>query len=726
MQSLTLETLPESVGKTLNDPDCQQQFTDVYATDDRLRSGSFGTVYTCYALTTPELKFAVKILDRKRLKKTDDDHVFREVAILKQLTKVDHVVRLLDFFVTPSHLYLVQVYAAGGDVFDRLADRKTYTEKDARDLARVLLSVMDALHRRPLPIVHRDLKPENLLLKDPADNTSILLADFGFARTIDPAGKGCNTRCGTPAFCAPEIVLGLPYRTSVDLWSTGCLLYMLVGGYPPFSGDNHRALFRKVRAGDFVFHQKFFGKVSIAAKRLISDLLTVRVDKRPTAEEALQADWFQKPAADLLEHDLSISLLELQKFSPRRTWRSAGKAIRWASSATFWKTDKISFNRQMADWDLKSPTLFDSVGNPPPPTEGPAAVSAPATALMNRTMLVKFKEAYELKQKLRSGSYATVWECRHVQTNEKYAVKIIERKGLQPKDDEAVLNEVAIMQCLSDNKYVVHLMDFYEEDDRFYIVMEYMSGGDVFDRIVAMTSYTEKDARDLALVLFKAVASLHKAGVAHRDLKPQNLLLKDKHDHAAIKIGDFGFARRVHTPQSLTTRVGTPSYVAPEVLKNIPHDERVDLWSIGVILFVLLVGYPPFLEDDQSKLFQKIRNCDWSFDKEDWRHISSDAKDLIRGLLVANPKERWTMSEALRCRWINQDPARLSSVNLTESVRVLKAKQNRLRTLAQGLMWVGKDSKPMEVITQAQDTASAVIEKLLPSSANSSRSKGFL
>jgi len=704
--------------KTKDDFDTSLQFEDYYETVEKLRSGSYGTVYTCRfkhakddSKDNNDSYYAVKIMDRQKLKKSDKEAIFKEAAILQDVSHIPSVVRLLDFFVSPTKLYMVQVYASGGDVFDRLAQRTNYTEKDARELARLLLETMHALHTlKPNPIVHRDLKPENLLLESSSNDRRILVADFGFARRVPmEEGAGCQTRCGTPAFVAPEVVLGLPYKTSVDLWSTGCLLYMLLGGYPPFQASNHRALFRKIRAADFVFHAGFFKNVSISAKQLISNLLTVNVEKRWTAEEALQCDWFTKQTADqLLEVDLSASVLELKKnFNARRSWKAAADAIRWASTAPFWNADKVSFHQQLEVWDKKDMAMQAKIA-----TSAPAGTNAP----MNKLPTIQFKDAYDLGAKLRSGSYASVWECTHKVTNERYAVKIILRKKLHPKDDEAVLNEVAMMQSLADNKYVVHLMDFYEEEDSFYIVLEYMAGGDVFDRIVSLTQYTELDARNLTLTLLRAVGGMHSLGIVHRDLKPQNLLLRDEKDNSSIKVADFGFARRVHTPESLTTRVGTPTYVAPEVLKNIPHDHRVDLWSIGVIVFVLLVGYPPFMEDDQPKLFQKIRTGEWSFHEDDWKHISRDAKDLIRGFLQVDPKDRWTIEQALKSRWINQDPSRLSSVNLSPSVRLLKAKRNRLRTLARAfrLTGVGKDLRPMEVVTQAQDTASNVLEKLLP------------
>jgi serine/threonine protein kinase len=386
-----------------------------------------------------------------------------------------------------------------------------------------------------------------LLLKDENDDYSILLADFGFARHV-PAdndndkcgGGGCKTRCGTPAYVAPEIILGLPYKTSVDLWSIGCLIYMLIGGYPPFSGKDHRELFRKVRAGDFVFHDAHFGQVSVEAKTVITNLLTVTVDKRCTAKEALASDWFTKKKLDseLSERDLSGTIIEIKSFNARRKWKMAKNVINWVTNQPFWKPDAISFSQQLSEWDKElikekqhqmqgSSTAADNVARFAP-------------------VIIKFADAYELGTKLRTGSYATVWQCTHKHTKEVFAVKIIEREGLRPSDDEAVLNEVAIMrkflhaslifsiplvvtiffhtpisfvcflraESLSGNKYVVQLMDFYEEEDRFYLIMEYLSGGDVFDRIVKMTHYTERDARDLTAKLLKAVSSMHKLGIA--------------------------------------------------------------------------------------------------------------------------------------------------------------------------------------------------------------------
>jgi serine/threonine protein kinase len=405
------------------------------------------------------------------------------------------------------------------------------------------------------------------------------------------------------------------------MWSVGVLLYLLIGGYPPYQDDSHRGLFRKIRAAGSVFHETYWEHVSVEAKRLIASLMCVNPEFRWTAGRALPCSWIQAEDETSSTRSLGEALEELRRFNARRKLKSAITAVHWATTATFWNADNVTFSQQQKTWD-----------------------NADAAVATKETLHLSFRDLYQLKKKLRTGSFATVWECVHIETQNVYAVKVINREGLKPVDDEAVMNEVAILQSLT-YKHIVQLLDFFEEKDYFFIVMDYMTGGDVFDRIVEKNHYTEKDARDLVRILLKAVRYMHGQGVAHRDLKPQNLLLKvrmflvyddcirfqpaiylitlqSKDNDSDIRIADFGFSRRVHTPQSLTNRCGTPTYVAPEILKNIPHDTKADMWSVGVIIYVLLVGYPPFMEDKQADLFRKIRSGEYEFFEEELgRHI---------------------------------------------------------------------------------------------------------
>ena len=206
-----------TLGGILGDDPPITSFDQLYETDQRLRSGSFGVVHTCHHKLHPDTTYAVKILDRTKLKPKDDDAVFREVKILQELAQEPHVVHLIDFFVETDRLCVVQEFAAGGDVFDRLCQRLKYTEADARQLARYLLQAVAALHGvKPYPIVHRDLKPENLLLKTAMDDAGILVADFGFARHVKE--DLCQTRCGTPGMMCFFVFFGVVGHEQTEVY----------------------------------------------------------------------------------------------------------------------------------------------------------------------------------------------------------------------------------------------------------------------------------------------------------------------------------------------------------------------------------------------------------------------------------------------------------------------------------------------------------------------------
>lgn len=194
----------------------------------------------------------------------------------------------------------------------------------------------------------------------------------------------------------------------------------------------------------------------------------------------------------------------------------------------------------------------------------------------------------------------------------------------------------------------------------------------MFDRIVSKTHYTEKEARDLIKLFLETMAYMHEAGIVHRDLKPENLLLTSTDNDADIKVCDFGFAKRVADLSPDETACGTPGYVAPEILRGDSYGCEVDIWSMGVICYVLLSGYPPFYDDDQRKLFKKIKDGRYYFHDEYWSSISKDAMDLIRKMLCVNQKERWSARQLLRHRWMIALDSQLSSRSLAQSIAVMK------------------------------------------------------
>ena len=244
-----------------------------------------------------------------------------------------------------------------------------------------------------------------------------------------------------------------------------------------------------------------------------------------------------------------------------------------------------------------------------------------------------------------------------------YAVKCVNRRKLTEEDEAALLDEVAILKEMR-HLHIIRLYDFFVEPSNYYLVMEQMSGGELFDRIVAKAYYSEKEARDVCKIVVEAVAFCHSNNVAHRDLKPENLLLLSPDDDSAVKIADFGFAKKVYAPNSLTTQCGTPGYVAPEILEGLAYDNRADMWSVGVILYILLGGYPPFIENNQRDLFRKIRKGEYEFHEEYWGTVSSEAKALIASLLTVDPNLRLSAKDALENAWIRVDDEILAQRDL--------------------------------------------------------------
>jgi calcium/calmodulin-dependent protein kinase I len=183
--------------------------------------------------------------------------------------------------------------------------------------------------------------------------------------------------------------------------------------------------------------------------------------------------------------------------------------------------------------------------------------------------------------------------------------------------------------------------------------MELVSGGELFDRIVEREQYSEADAKEVMRQLFDAIQYIHSQGIVHRDLKPENLLLETDSNDTRIKLTDFGLSR-IYDHQYMLTACGTPGYVAPEILKASGYSTPVDIWSSGVVMYILLCGYPPFYSENDALLFESIMSANYHFHSPYWDNVSKEAKDLIRSLLIADPEKRLTASLALEAEWFKK------------------------------------------------------------------------
>jgi serine/threonine protein kinase len=284
------------------------------------------------------------------------------------------------------------------------------------------------------------------------------------------------------------------------------------------------------------------------------------------------------------------------------------------------------------------------------------------------------EDVFELGEELGKGATSVVRLAVNKKTGQKVAVKCIDRLKLEDGEEAQIRHEVDIMKTLEHDN-IVQFIDFFEEDDFFYVVLEFLEGGELFDRIVKKNFYNEKEARDLVKVILKGMKYIHDKGIAHRDMKPENLLMISKDDDSYVKLADFGFAIHGSQEGEVSVTNGTPGFLAPEVLNNEGFDMAVDMWSLGVITYILLGGYPPFQDDSDYRLFRKIRKGKYEFHDEYWSEVSAEAKDFISCLLKVNPAERMTCDAALIHPWLQCDSKSLEENNLNHSLTALKKYQ---------------------------------------------------
>lgn len=262
---------------------------------------------------------------------------------------------------------------------------------------------------------------------------------------------------------------------------------------------------------------------------------------------------------------------------------------------------------------------------------------------------------YDLHEKLGSGTFATVRRIVNKKDpSDEKALKITSLRNLKTEEIAALRNEVTILQEIQHDN-VVRLYENFQTKDKIYMVQDLLSGGELFDRIIEQTFFSEKEAAKCVSQIANALKHLHANNVVHRDLKPENLLLTNKSDSYDIKIIDFGLAKQ--SADMMSMPCGTPGYVAPEILKRRKYHKEVDIWSLGVITYILLCGFPPFHDDGNNlkNLYKQIRAGKYSFPEKYWSKVSDNAKHLIRKMLTVKPKLRITADGILKDDWITTE-----------------------------------------------------------------------
>jgi len=321
------------------------------------------------------------------------------------------------------------------------------------------------------------------------------------------------------------------------------------------------------------------------------------------------------------------------------------------------------------------------------------------------------KNDYLITYELGSGGFSVVKLGINKKTGAECAIKIVEKSKLSENDLISLKQEVEILNALS-HPNIIKCYEVYDEEEYFYIVTELVTGGELFDRILTKVHYDEKEARDLSKILLNTIKYLHTSGIVHRDLKPENLLLCSDENDAELKLCDFGLAKRIIDLSDSEPTLGTPAYIAPEILRGDKYGPEVDIWSTGIIIYFLIAGIPPFYVEDPSdhkKLFKKIRAGKFCFWEEYFSNVSKEAQDMITRMLTVSQKDRWTIDQLLEHPWLKMDDNQLAATNLTSTIEVMKkwSAKTKFKGAARLIMSIHKmakfDKSISESAIQSQD-----------------------
>ncbi|XP_045449590.1 ribosomal protein S6 kinase 2 beta [Melitaea cinxia] len=615
-----------------------------------LGEGSFGKVFLARKITGPDTGtlYAMKVLKKATLKVRDRERTKMERNILVEMGH-PFIVKLHYAFQTAGKLYLILDFLRGGDLFSRLSKEVMFTEEDVKFYLAELALALEHVHK--LGIIYRDLKPENILLD--ADG-HIALTDFGLSK-LPPSDKAYSF-CGTVEYMAPEVVNRKGHTMAADWWSFGVLMFEMLTGNLPFHGSTRHETMTQILKAKLGMPSNLSEEAQSLLRALFKRNPQNRLGAGPNGIE------------DIKNHEFFASidwdaLLRKEVIPPFRPAVSRADDAFYFDSEFTCRTPKDSpgvpasanAHELFRGFSFVAPCLLNDDDNKTITNQNQNHIAQTKTSteefwagFVNKN---KFFDEYRLMGELGTGSFSVVRLCEHKASQTQYAVKIMDKLQYDPRE------EIEILLRYSQHPHIITLRGVYSEGGRILCVTELCRGGELLEHITRRGCLPEREAAPVLRNVLHAVHYLHRHTVVHRDIKPSNILFATAERRAAdVRLVDFGLAKQLRAENGLLmTPCYTANFVAPEVLKRAGYDAACDIWSLGVLAYIMLSGRTPFAstgDDTPEAILARIESGKVETSGGAWRHVSAEARASVRRMLQLEPAARPRAHELLREPWL--------------------------------------------------------------------------
>ncbi|XP_041979884.1 ribosomal protein S6 kinase 2 beta isoform X2 [Aricia agestis] len=618
-----------------------------------LGEGSFGKVFLVRKVSGLDAGtlYAMKVLKKATLKVRDRERTKMERNILVEMGH-PFIVKLHYAFQTAGKLYLILDFLRGGDLFSRLSKEVMFTEEDVKFYLAELALALEHVHK--LGIIYRDLKPENILLD--ADG-HIALTDFGLSK-LPPSSDKAYSFCGTVEYMAPEVVNRKGHTMAADWWSFGVLMFEMLTGNLPFHGSTRHETMTQILKAKLGMPSNLSEEAQSLLRALFKRNPQNRLGAGPNGIEDIKNHEF----FNSIEWD---ALLKKEIVPPFRPAVSRADDAFYFDSEFTCRTPRDSpgvpasanAHELFRGFSFVAPCLLNDEGDKTLTSQTQNHTAQPKTStedfwagFVNRN---NFFDEYRLMGELGTGSFSVVRLCEHKASKTQYAVKIMDKLQYDPRE------EIEILLRYSQHPHIITLRGVYAECGRILAVTELCRGGELLDHITSRRYLPEREAAPLLRNVLQAVHYLHAHTVVHRDIKPSNILFATaERTPADIRLVDFGLAKQLRAENGLLmTPCYTANFVAPEVLKRAGYDAACDIWSLGVLAYIMLSGRTPFAstgDDTPEAILARIESGKVDLETGAWRSVSVEARSCVRRMLQLEPNRRPRAAALLREAWLSR------------------------------------------------------------------------